>query len=122
MRRHRPRAWETTHEPSALLPSWCAAGASQLGPSIWSRWSPPSSGKRSAGVIKTLHSNWIGQARPIADAETAATFDVWRAEILARHDRGDAALEVYQSLIGQDGAGAAMALDGAAHDDRQRTF
>ena len=27
---------------------------------------------------------WIERARPMADAETAATFDVWRAEILAR--------------------------------------
>ena len=57
--------------------------------------------------------DWIERARPLADAETALAIDVWRAEILARHDRGDAALEVYQSLIGSGGAGAAMALDGA---------
>ncbi len=56
---------------------------------------------------------WIERARPMADAETAATFDVWRAEVLARRGRGDAALEVYQSLISPDRAGAAMALDGA---------
>jgi tetratricopeptide (TPR) repeat protein len=55
----------------------------------------------------------IERARPMADAETAATLDVWGAEIRARQGRGDAALEVYQRLISPDGAGAAIALDGA---------
>jgi hypothetical protein len=55
----------------------------------------------------------IERARPMADALTAGTFDVWRAEILARQGRGDAALEVYRSLVTPDGAGAALALDGA---------
>ena len=54
----------------------------------------------------------IELARPMA-AAAAATFQVWRAEILARQGRGEEALEVYQSLISPDGAGAAAALDGA---------
>lgn len=49
----------------------------------------------------------------MADAGTAAAFQVWRAEILARQGRGEEALEVYQSLISSDAAGAATALDGA---------
>jgi hypothetical protein len=65
--------------------------------------------------------NWIEQARPMIDPETSATFDIWRAEILARQGHGRAALEIYQSLIGA--AGAPAALDGAltlldnGHDD-----
>jgi hypothetical protein len=55
----------------------------------------------------------IERARTIADAETAAILDVWGAEIRARQGRGDAALEVYQRVIRPDGAGAAIALDGA---------
>ncbi len=56
---------------------------------------------------------WIERSRPMADAETAGTLDVWRAEILARLGRAAAALEIYESLISHDGAGAAVALDGA---------
>jgi hypothetical protein len=52
-------------------------------------------------------------ARPMTDSGTAATFQVWRAEVLARQGRGEQALEVYQSLISPDGTGAATALDGA---------
>ena len=58
----------------------------------------------------------------MADAETAATLDVWRAEILARQGRGDDALKVYQGLSATDAAGAALALDARADFDRQRPF
>ena len=57
--------------------------------------------------------NEIDRARPMADAETAATLDIWRAEIWARQGRGDDALKVYQGLITTDPAGAALALDSA---------
>jgi hypothetical protein len=56
---------------------------------------------------------WIEQARPMGDARIAAIFDVWRAEILARRGRSNAALRVYHSLIRPDAAGAALALDAA---------
>jgi tetratricopeptide (TPR) repeat protein len=56
---------------------------------------------------------WIEQARPMGDAKTAATLDVWRAEVLARAGRPDAALRAYRDLIRPDGAGALLALDGA---------
>ncbi len=55
----------------------------------------------------------IERARSIADRNTAATFDVWRAEISARQGRADLALELYRNLISDDAAGAALALDGA---------
>jgi tetratricopeptide (TPR) repeat protein len=55
--------------------------------------------------------SWIERARPIADAETNVTLDVWRAEILARQGQGEAALDVYRRVITT--AGAAAALDGA---------
>jgi tetratricopeptide (TPR) repeat protein len=55
----------------------------------------------------------IERARTMADAETAATLDIWRAEIWARQGRGDQALEVYQNLLSPDPAGAALALDSA---------
>jgi hypothetical protein len=57
----------------------------------------------------------------MADTLTNTTLDVWRAEILARQGRGEAALEVYRSVIAT--AGAPAALDGAltlidnGHDD-----
>jgi tetratricopeptide (TPR) repeat protein len=57
--------------------------------------------------------SWIERARPMADALSAATFDVWRAEILARDGRAAPALEVYLELIGQEHADAAIALDAA---------
>jgi hypothetical protein len=57
--------------------------------------------------------NWIEQARPLGDARTAATLDIWRAEILARASRPEEALRVYLRLIQPDSAGAAPALDGA---------
>jgi tetratricopeptide (TPR) repeat protein len=65
--------------------------------------------------------SWIERARPMIDREASATFDTWRAEILARQGQGNAALEIYQSLICS--AGAPAALDGAltlldnGHDD-----
>ena len=65
--------------------------------------------------------SWIERARPMTDALTAATLDIWSAEILARQGRGEAALEVYQRVIGT--AGPAAAFDGAltlidtGHDD-----
>jgi hypothetical protein len=55
----------------------------------------------------------IDRARPMADADTAATLDIWRAEICARQGRGHEALTVYQGLISPDGIGAALALDSA---------
>jgi tetratricopeptide (TPR) repeat protein len=55
--------------------------------------------------------SWIERARPMIDQETSATFDIWRAEILARQGQGEAALGIYQSLIGS--SGAPTALDGA---------
>jgi hypothetical protein len=55
----------------------------------------------------------VDRARTLADASTAATLDVWRAEILARAGRPDAALHAYRGLIRPDAAGAALALDGA---------
>ncbi len=55
----------------------------------------------------------IERARSLADGETAATFDVWRAELSARQGRADVALELYRNLISNDAAGAALALDGA---------
>jgi tetratricopeptide (TPR) repeat protein len=55
--------------------------------------------------------SWIERARPMADALTNTTLDVWSAEILARQGRGEAALDVYRRVI--DTAGAPAALDGA---------
>jgi len=49
----------------------------------------------------------------MTDALTATTFDVWRAEILARYGRPEPALEIYLDLIRQDRADAAVALDAA---------
>jgi predicted Zn-dependent protease len=57
--------------------------------------------------------DWVDRARPLADAPTAATLDVWRAEILARAGRPEAALDAYRRLIRPDAPGAALALDGA---------
>jgi tetratricopeptide (TPR) repeat protein len=65
--------------------------------------------------------SWIERARPMAGASTNLTFDVWRAEILARHGQGKAALETFRAVIGT--AGPPAALDGAltlidnGHDD-----
>jgi tetratricopeptide (TPR) repeat protein len=56
---------------------------------------------------------WIDRVRPAADASTAATLDIWHAEILARIGRADAAMHLYRSLIRPDTAGAALALDAA---------
>jgi tetratricopeptide (TPR) repeat protein len=55
--------------------------------------------------------NWIERARPMANADSNTTFDVWRAEILARQGRGEAALDTYRRVIAT--AGAPAALDGA---------
>lgn len=57
--------------------------------------------------------DWIARARPLADPPHAEVLDVWRAEILTRTGRGEEAMRVYQSLIGPDAKGAAIALDGA---------
>jgi hypothetical protein len=57
--------------------------------------------------------HWIEQARPMGDPKTTATLEVWRAEVLARACRPDAALGVYRSLIRPDAPGAALALDAA---------
>ena len=57
--------------------------------------------------------DWIEHARDIAEPETAVTFQVWRAEILARQGRGEAALEIYRELIEREDASATMALDAA---------
>jgi hypothetical protein len=57
--------------------------------------------------------DWIDRVRPAADAATAATLDLWHAEILARAGHAEAALHVYRSLIRPDAAGAASALDAA---------
>ena len=88
-------------------------GSQSAGPSIWSRWSPPSSGKRRAGVIKTLHSTGLGRrdrspTPRLPPRLTSGELRSWHVTIAATPR-----FEVYQSLIGQDGAGAAMALDGA---------
>jgi tetratricopeptide (TPR) repeat protein len=58
---------------------------------------------------------WIDQARPLGDARTVSVLDVWRAEILSRAGRPDAALGAYRALIRPDdpAAGAVMALDAA---------
>jgi tetratricopeptide (TPR) repeat protein len=57
--------------------------------------------------------SWIDQARSMGDAQSAATLDVWRAEILARAGRPQEALSIYRSLIKPNASGAAVALDGA---------
>ncbi len=57
--------------------------------------------------------DWIERAREIAEPATAVIFQVWRAEILARQGRGEAALEVYRELIEREDASATMALDAA---------
>jgi hypothetical protein len=57
--------------------------------------------------------SWIERVRPMGDAETAKTLDVWRAEILARADRPESALRVYIELIKPDAKGAELALDAA---------
>ena len=49
----------------------------------------------------------------MTDAGTAATFQVWRAEILARQGRGEEALEVYERRDQPGRSRAATALDGA---------
>ncbi len=57
---------------------------------------------------------WIDRARHLNAGRTTTTLDVWRAEILARAGRADAALEVYRRIIEQeDRAGAALSLDAA---------
>jgi hypothetical protein len=55
----------------------------------------------------------IDRVPPAAHAPTAATLDVWRAELLARAGDGDAALRAYRTLVRPDAAGAALALDAA---------
>jgi hypothetical protein len=57
--------------------------------------------------------NWIERARPMADVKTATTFDVWRAEILARTGRPQESLSVYLGLAQPDATGAVLALDAA---------
>ncbi len=72
--------------------------------------------------------DWIDRVHPAADAATGATLDVWRAEILARTGRGDAAMQLYRSLVHPDAAGAALALDAAetlldnGHRDQARSL
>ena len=74
--------------------------------------------------------HWIDQACPLADARTAAVLEVWRAEILSRAGRPDAALSAYRGLIGSGdpAAGAVMALDAAetlidnGHIDQARSL
>ncbi len=72
--------------------------------------------------------SWIEQAKSMADVKTAATLDVWHAEILARAGRPQAALSVYLRLIEPDAAGAALALDAAetmldnGHRDQAETL
>ena len=72
--------------------------------------------------------SWIEQAKSMADVKTAATLDVWHAEILARAGRPRAALSVYLRLIEPDAAGAALALDAAetmldnGHRDQAETL
>ncbi len=41
--------------------------------------------------------HWIDQARPLSDARTVSILDVWRAEILSRAGRPDAALSAYRA-------------------------
>jgi hypothetical protein len=55
----------------------------------------------------------IDRVRPAAVASTAATLDIWRAEILARIGRADETMHLYRGLIRPDAAGAALALDAA---------
>jgi hypothetical protein len=57
--------------------------------------------------------SWINRARPVADQKTAATFDVWRAEIFARTGRPQEALAVYSGLTKPDAADPLVALDAA---------
>ncbi len=55
----------------------------------------------------------LDAARPLADAQTSATLDVWRAEILARAGRSAEGLSIYERLITPDAHGAALSLDAA---------
>jgi hypothetical protein len=91
----------------------------------------------SAGVRNEIAGNdcdaalrWIDRSRLMADIRTASILDVWRAEILARAGRPDAALSVYRALIPPDDpiAGAVVALDAAGslldngHVDQARSL
>jgi len=57
--------------------------------------------------------SWLKEARSMSSGETAATLEVWRAEVFARAGRPDSALNLYEQLITPDAAGAALALDAA---------
>jgi tetratricopeptide (TPR) repeat protein len=57
--------------------------------------------------------DWIDRALELDPDRGRRTFETWRAEIQARTDNPDAALETYQGLLGPDPADAALALDGA---------
>jgi hypothetical protein len=49
----------------------------------------------------------------MADIKTAAAFDIWRAEILARTGRPHEAHSIYLGLLEPDANSALVALDGA---------
>jgi hypothetical protein len=53
----------------------------------------------------------LKEARSIGDPATATTLEIWIAEVYARADRPDGALQTYMRLIKPDAAGAALALD-----------
>ena len=88
MRRHRPRAWVTMPEPRGSRLSWCAGGrcpGHRLRPLVSALVRQSMSRDESRRCA-----HWIGRARPMADAETAATFDVWRAKSVASRSGDDA--------------------------------
>jgi len=57
--------------------------------------------------------DWIERAKALADRETRAKLDIWRAEILTRADSPELARSIYLELVTNDAAGATLALDGA---------
>jgi tetratricopeptide (TPR) repeat protein len=56
---------------------------------------------------------WLDQARTLQGGRERRTFDTWTAEIQARTGQPDAAVRIYESLLNDATADAALALDAA---------
>ena len=56
---------------------------------------------------------WLDRARAVARPSQRRTFEVWRAEVFVLDGEPEAALEAYESLLGQDPSDVDLALDAA---------